>query len=148
MYVIQHCFICRPFTLCRRMVGSNPGTVATLAVQKRGGGKKEKGYKKVKRKKNKQVDRRNTQSAFLFADFLGRFMWRINSLEMVIKILFYQNQFPGFRLCKLFGKKYHFRSRYADCKFIQVLNSCLIFSFMTDFYAKTTNMELKKYWQV
>jgi hypothetical protein len=53
------------------MLGSNPGTVVTLAVQKRGGGKKEKGYKKVKRKKNKQVDRRNTQSAFLLADFLG-----------------------------------------------------------------------------
>ncbi len=34
MYFNQHCFICSPSdsTLCRRMLGSNPGTVMTLAL--------------------------------------------------------------------------------------------------------------------
>jgi hypothetical protein len=32
MYFIQHCFVCRPSdsTPCRRMLGSNPGTVMTF----------------------------------------------------------------------------------------------------------------------
>jgi hypothetical protein len=87
MYVIQHCFICRPsdYTVSED-AGIEPGDCWDFGCTKEGRGEERKGYKKVKRKKNKQVDRRNIQSAFLLADFLGRFMWRITSLEMGIKI--------------------------------------------------------------